>query len=131
MIRLKSFLFPVLLFAVGTVCCQTTPNNKKVTVSEFEQLLKNNPEKIILDVRTPGEFTQGHLSNALNIDYTSADFKTKVAGLDKTKPVFVYCATGIRSTSAAKTLSQLGFENIYNLSGGIQAWTRANKPTEK
>lgn len=93
--------------------------------------MKANPEKIILDVRTPGEFKQGHLSKAVNIDYNSVNFKTRVAELDKTKPVFVYCAAGIRSTSAARTLSDLGFKNVYNLSGGIQEWAKANKPIEK
>ncbi|MGB0431368.1 MAG: rhodanese-like domain-containing protein, partial [Bacteroidia bacterium] len=88
----------------------------------FEKQMKDKPG-IILDVRTPDEYRQGHIDGSLLIDWYSKDFDTKVAELDKSKPIYVYCHVGGRSASAMKKLTkQLGFTEVYNLKGGIVAW---------
>lgn len=95
---------------------------------EFDGKLARSGQAILLDVRTPGEYREGHLANALNIDYRGTDFKDKIARLDKTKPVFVYCLAGGRSAAAAEILQKNGFKEVYDMNGGYLKWTAAQKP---
>ncbi len=129
----KRFIFNLLsVLALATVMsCQGQTGIHVLSVDAFEQKLNATPEKIILDVRTDEEYAQGKMKNATQIDYYQRDFKTEVAKLDKTKPVFVYCASGVRSNSAAKILKQQGFAEIYDLKGGLNAWARSGKPLVK
>lgn len=102
-----------------------------VSVEQFQQLIGKNGAQLI-DVRTAEEYENGHLKNALLIDYLAADFKTKAFdGLDKTKPVLVYCASGGRSAKSAKIYKDAGFEKVYNLVGGFKAWSSNNLEIEK
>jgi rhodanese-related sulfurtransferase len=92
---------------------------------------ENNPNFVILDVRTPDEFNTGHLANAVNIDYYSPDFKSSISKLDRNKEYLIYCKTGIRSASATRTMLDLGFTSVLSLTGGIMEWTSAGYPTLK
>ncbi len=76
----------------------------------------------LIDVRTQEEYSVSHLKNAQNICVTSADFKEKVASLDRAKPVYVYCKKGGRSAQAASILKDMGFTKVYDLQGGITSW---------
>jgi phage shock protein E len=71
----------------------------------------------MLDVRTPGEFDQGHLACAINLDVMNNDFRKGVEalGLDASKPVYLYCRSGNRSGTAAKILREMGFEQAFNV----------------
>jgi len=84
--------------------------------------LRAHPETQVLDVRSTGEFESGALPNAVNISISDEAFKTKVAALDKEKPVPVYCAGGYRSRKAVIILKQLGFRNIQNIHRGYMSW---------
>lgn len=75
----------------------------------------------MLDVRTPGEFSAGSLTGALNIDMTSAAFASQLEKLDKTKTYFLFCRSGARSGAACQLMAEQGFK-VYNLAGGIGAW---------
>ncbi|MBK7650688.1 MAG: rhodanese-like domain-containing protein [Flammeovirgaceae bacterium] len=86
---------------------------------------------MIVNVRTQSEYNQGHLHNAILIDYNSSDFKSRLSKLDKTKAVFVYCAAGSRSHAAVNVLAGMGFNEIYDLQGGLSAWQQAKKPITK
>jgi len=86
---------------------------------EFDQKLKEAKKKVILDVRSKHEFDEMKIPNALNIDILNPNFETRVGNLDKGKSYFVYCQSGRRSTRACKKMSKLGFEQVYNLKGGI------------
>lgn len=129
----KRFIFNLLsVLALATVMsCQGQTGVHVLSVDAFEQKLNATPEKIILDVRTDEEYAQGKIKSATQIDYYQSNFKTEVAKLDKTKPVFVYCASGVRSNSAAKILRQQGFTEIYDLKGGLNSWARSGKPLVK
>jgi len=81
-----------------------------------------NPDFVILDIRTPPEFSQGHIAGAVSIDYYDPQFKAKLAQLDKTKTYLLYCRSGNRSEKALKILEDLGFTNIYHLQHGILEW---------
>lgn len=97
---------------------------------EFSNDLKNENIQLI-DVRTAEEFSEGHLPNALNIDYLNASFKDEIKTLDKERPVYVYCKSGGRSAKAAAILKEHGFVKVVNLQGGYSEWTNAGLPTMK
>lgn len=78
----------------------------------------------LVDVRTPGEYNSGKIDDAINIDYMAADFKAKMAKLDKSKPVYIYCQAGGRSANAAKVLVEMGFKKVYDLKGGYGAYKK-------
>lgn len=88
----------------------------------------------IIDVRTPGEFSEQHIDNAINININDGSFDAELAKLDKSKPTFVYCLSGGRSSSAAAKMQELGFKEIYEMEGGMMKYNAeglGNKVTEK
>ncbi|MCB0479160.1 MAG: rhodanese-like domain-containing protein [Crocinitomicaceae bacterium] len=85
---------------------------------------------IILDVRTPGETSRGMIPGAVEIDFRGANFEKEVEKLDKSKPVYIYCASGGRSKSAQEKMSSLGFKETYNLLGGFNNWSAQGLPTK-
>ena len=97
----------------------------------FDSLITAMSDEQLVDVRTPEEFSEGHLVGAQNIDWQNEDFAINVGALDKSKPVLVYCRSGNRSKEAADYLFSNGFTTVYELDGGITGWTAAGKPTEK
>lgn len=105
-------------FRVNTaaLCYKNLPNE------EFKKLLKENKDAVVLDVRTADEYRSGKINNAININVLEAKFKDEVSKLDKTKPYFVYCRSGMRSVKAAQILCTLGFEKVYNLNGGYSQY---------
>ena len=85
--------------------------------------LKDDANAVILDVRTEDEFSEGVIPGAFNIDiYKGQGFIYALEELDKSKNYYVYCRSGGRSGQACSIMSQLGFENTYNLLGGIMNW---------
>ena len=102
-----------------------------MSVADFEKKINAAEGAIILDVRTPNEYRNGHLVNSTLIDYYRSDFKEAVNQLDKNKPVFVYCQSGIRSAKAARVLVESGFKEVYDLNGGYAEWAGARKPVVK
>jgi rhodanese-related sulfurtransferase len=88
-------------------------------VSQFQA----DENAVILDVRTEDEFNEGFIANAINIDiHRGQDFVNEIENLDKSKNYYVYCRSGMRSAKACEIMNQLGFENAYNLIGGITEW---------
>ena len=87
----------VFLFLGVTSCLKSPVDGVQVLeVSKYEKKMTESDVQLV-DVRTPEEFSEGHLENAINIDVTADDFDAKVASLDKEKPVMVYCKSGGRS----------------------------------
>jgi len=101
---------------------QKTTSIKKVEAADFKAEIEGKKVQLV-DVRTPGEYTQGHIENAVNINIFDKAFDTKTDVLDKSKPVYVYCRSGARSMKAANNLKNRGF-NVVNLNGGISSWMR-------
>ena len=102
-----------------------------VSPDEAEKLLKENPDIVVLDVRTDEEFKSGHIRGAKNLDFFSADFAKQLAALDKNKAYLVHCAGGGRSAKACKAMDAQKFTAIYHLNEGFNAWVKAGKPVEK
>ena len=139
MIFRSNVLFLLLLAAtVGTACTQEAGNqtdanesqSESITQyvdlapSEYKMMMTEKPG-ILVDVRTPEEVGQGKIPTAINMNYFDGDFKGKLASLDHSETIYVYCRTGRRSSSAAQQLNEMGFTNVYNLAGGITAWKSA------
>ncbi|MGB7749352.1 MAG: rhodanese-like domain-containing protein [Verrucomicrobiia bacterium] len=103
---------------------------KNLSVDEFARMAADK-QNVILDVRTPAEFSAGHIPGAVNLDYNAPDFQAKAAALDKSKTYLVHCAVGGRSVRACEKLNRLDFPNLYNLPGGFKAWAKAGQPVEK
>ncbi len=97
---------------------------KDVKVAEFQELMAREGA-IVLDVRSDGEWAEGHLEGAAYIPFQSPDFAQQLAALPKDRPVLVYCASGGRSARAMQTLNGAGHPEVYNLLGGIRAWQSA------
>jgi phage shock protein E len=83
---------------------------------------------ILVDVRTPDEYAQGHIDGARLINYYDADWSQQMNQLPKNQPIVVYCAVGGRSGKAFATLQKLGFIEIYDMKGGFDAWRAQNLP---
>lgn len=107
---------------------QTQTSNTNLTATEFAEKIKELPSAPIVDVRTPDEFSKGHLQNAFNYNWNGNDFQKQISKLNKSKPVFVYCLSGGRSSSAANQMRSNGFKQVYELSEGIMKWRAANLP---
>jgi phage shock protein E len=103
---------------------------RNVGVEEFDKL-RSEKNTVVLDVRTETEFKDGHIPGAVHLDYTSSDFRKKVAELDKSKTYLVHCAGGNRSSRACDVMSKGEFTNVVNLAPGFNAWEKAGKPVEK
>jgi len=121
-----SSVFFVLLF--GMACAQSNPAKEATTVkykdlnaAQFQEKM-NEPNAVIIDVRTDEEFAQGNIAGAIKIDYRSRDFKTQIDALDKSKAYYVYCASGGRSAKACNMMERSGFKNVSNLLGGYSSW---------
>jgi phage shock protein E len=85
---------------------------------------------VVLDVRTPEEFSEGHLDGAVNIDFYEADFGTNLANLDKDVPYVLYCRSGNRSGTTAQEMRSLGFTEVYEVDGGILSWLDSGLPLD-
>ncbi|MDQ1295581.1 MAG: hypothetical protein QG608_3466 [Actinomycetota bacterium] len=92
----------------------------------FAELVKA-PGTVVLDVRTPQEFSQGHLPNAKNVDVENPKIADEFEKLDKSGTYAVYCRTGNRSKAAQELMLSLGFTKVSNLTGGITAWKEAGR----
>jgi rhodanese-related sulfurtransferase len=102
-----------------------------LNVDDFEAKLSELEDAVLLDVRTQGEYDDGHLAGSVMIDYRGVEFREKVSELDSDKPVLVYCRSGRRSHQAFMVLEELGFKEIYEMQGGMNAWEEAEKEVER
>jgi rhodanese-related sulfurtransferase len=89
--------------------------------------LENDENAVIIDVRSEDECNEGIIPGAINIDiYKGQGFIYLIEELDKSKNYYVYCRSGARSAQACSIMNQLGFENTYNLLGGMLEWNEKN-----
>ena len=121
----------VLLILIGVVsaslfltACSSSNAAQKVSPKEFSEVIAD-PSIVILDVRTPAEFAEGHIANAINIDFESGNFAQEIQSLDKSKTYAVYCRSGNRSSQAVKVMADAGFTNMYDMDGGAIDWVAA------
>jgi len=118
-----------------SACSSSEPANSSASqaigehlaASDFSAALKK-PGTIVLDVRTPAEYANGHLPQAQNIDIEGPDFTARIAALDKNATYAVYCHSGNRSGTALEQMAAASFTHTYDLAGGINAWQSMGGP---
>jgi rhodanese-related sulfurtransferase len=123
----------LLLWVARSAKAQTEPSGTRISHADPEAAAKLVAEKkvSVLDVRTPKEFTDGHIAGATNLNFNAPDFEERLGQLDKSKTWLVHCASGGRSTQSLVALKKLGFQSVVHLDGGLKAWQKAGKPVEK
>ena len=119
-----------LAFVLLLTGCSSSPSATDLSVSEFTGKVAEQGV-VTFDVRTPGEFSEGYIEGAQLIDFQSGNFENEIAALDKSKTYAVYCRSGNRSGQAVKVMREAGFNNLYNLNGGVIDWANAGLPLVK
>ena len=107
---------------------------KDITPGEGFTLIesnRDNPDFVIIDVRTPQEFTEERIEGAINLDYYADTFEDELDKLDKSKTYVFYCRSGRRSGLTLDLMQELGFKEAYNILGGIIDWKADGLPTIK
>ena len=100
-------------------------NFKNIEPQEFRDLIGKEGH-VVIDVRGPEELVEGSIPGYKLINMFDASFKAEIDELDKSKTYLIYCRSGSRSGRACAYMESLGFENLYNLSGGIIAWNKSS-----
>tara|TARA_B100000767_G_C19746871_1_gene528947 strand:+ start:1348 stop:2073 length:726 start_codon:yes stop_codon:yes gene_type:complete len=117
------------LLSVLCISCSVDSTEAQVIYNinalEFNKLI-NTEEGIVLDVRTVGEISEGHIEDATNIDFYDSDFDAKLDLIRRDIPIYVYCRSGGRSSKTAHKMKELGFDKVYNLLGGFGEWKSKN-----
>ena len=91
---------------------------REISYKKLEEIMKNNPKAILVDVRSKQEYKEGHLDGSINIPLH--DLEKQLEKLpDKQCIAVIYCRSGHRSRQAKEKLEKLGYENIYNLKNGL------------
>lgn len=119
----------IFLSAFALCGARKVPVIHTVNTGDAEKLIRD-VGAYLLDVRTPQEFAEGHIPGATLIPVNELAHRLRELPQDKTQPILVYCRSGSRSSRAAQLLYQSGRKDVYNLSGGIQAWAQAQKPIQ-
>lgn len=126
---ISRLIVPLLAILLSASACQSqNGGNKVLSPNDFLQQLEKKTDATLLDVRTPGEYAEGFIEGARNVNWNGNDFEQQVAKLDKNRPIFVYCLAGGRSGAAAQKLQKMGFKEIYDLDGGMMNWKRSKMP---
>lgn len=123
-----SLITLTLLFIFSCSNTEPTKGYALLSPAEFSSTIQKTADATIIDVRTPEEYANGHLIHAKNINWNGSDFEKQISLLDTSKPVFIYCLSGGRSSDAARKLISMGFSKIYELDGGILKWRSAEFP---
>lgn len=141
-------LFLPLLFALFVVSCNDKSETSdigaesasherepfvevEVDAMAAEALRRDDPSIVVIDVRTPAEFAEGHIPDAVNIDFQASDFEERVSELDREKSYLVHCEVGGRSGNSMRIFEDLGFRDIFHLRSGFRGWKDARMPVEQ
>ncbi|MBY8961742.1 rhodanese-like domain-containing protein [Flavobacterium sp. D11R37] len=123
----------LIVAVIALVSCQAQQKEQSVMLVKptvFSEKMAEHKGQLV-DVRTPTEYKQGYIKDAVNIHLYDKDFEQRIEQLDKTKPLYVYCKAGGRSAEAVAIMKEKGFTSIIELDGGMDAWTEAKKPVVK
>ncbi len=105
------------MFGMGNRTSETDLDSQS-----FKEGFSGTPDALLLDVRTPGEYGEGHIPGAQNLDMYAPDFVEQIQTFDRSKPVYLYCRSGNRSGTVLSAMQQMGFSQVYHLAHGILDW---------
>ena len=111
---------------------------REVSAADAAEAVKKSSQTMILDVREPAEWAEGHIPGAVHVPRGMLEAKADLEYAnrepllaDRTRPIIIHCASGARSAMAADVLQQMGFTNVASMAGGIVAWKEKGLPVEK
>ncbi len=139
-----SKIFFIILLVCGLLCsCTSTESkngastddvHKDISAAEAHALVSDNKDNsnfIVLDVRTPQEYAEGHIAGAKNVDYKNDNFTEQLQKLDKGKTYVVHCRSGMRSRASADLMKEQGFTHVYHLHKGFLEWEEEGYEVKK
>jgi phage shock protein E len=129
-----AWMTALVLSLVATISLAAGTRFPELTVDQSRELIQKrtgDSKFVIVDVRTPEEFAEGHLSGAVNLNVMGPDFERQLSALDRGKTYLVYCRTGNRSAKAIQTMERLGFRSVYHMFEGIVGWQKKAFPLVK
>lgn len=112
------------LYLIVIISCNSVNECQISSVNDLEKINFSDGENVLLDVRSPEEFSEGHIPNAINLNVNDEDFEKKIKELDSSKTYYVYCHSGTRSAKACAELQEKGFQKIINLKDGYSAYQK-------
>lgn len=113
-------------------CVSDTKGQTKINATQTEEMLRKDTSIQLIDLRTPGELQQtGSIPGARQINFNSPEATNQLAQLDKQRPIILYCAAGGRSGRATAKLRELGFDKVYDYSGGMNDWLAKGKTVKR
>ncbi len=120
---LGKWLLPILiLLAIFVFSNQGLKGGPEITVLELKQLLKSQPQPVIIDLREPALFNQGHIESARSVPAQQLKEKLSLLGLPKMEPIILYSDDEARTREATRLLYDQGYGGALSLKGGIAAW---------
>ena len=132
--RPSIWMAALLVLLCGASVCQASadmPVVQTISPIHFKALLdrhRGDPDVVLLDVRTPKEFQDGHIQGALLLDYYSSDYLERLKALDRQKTYLIYCRSGNRSGKSLAIFEKLGFHRAYHMDTGVIGWSREKYP---
>ncbi len=127
--RLKLLVAAVGIGAIVLAGCSSGASVVETVAPETAaEMIIQETDEVVLDIRTPEEFGQGAIEGAINIDFYASDFADQLDTLDKDAHYVVYCRSGNRSGQARSTFEDLGFTNVTEIQGGIANWYKSGLP---
>lgn len=122
----KAKLISILTFIAVSLISLHAQDVKEVTSDSVRKLLKTQKDWIVIDVRTPAEFSESHIPGAINIDLHQKDVFSRIDKLNKNSKYIVYCRTKNRSSTVTEYMSKNGFKTVYQMIDGIVGWNKNN-----
>ncbi len=119
-------LVRIIAVTLAAIVVMAAGDVRELTPAQAQRLI-SRAHPIVLDVRTPNEYAEGHLRNAVLLDWQNPLFRSIVATYSQKKTYIVYCRSGRRSNDAARLMQSMGFTHVYNLTGGIERWKNEHR----
>jgi rhodanese-related sulfurtransferase len=123
-------MIATLFLSLGLSAC-SGPSASSLPPNAADSLVRaeaKDPRFLLVDVRTPEEYAQGHLVGASLVDFKAADFSDKIGKLPRDRKILIYCRSGHRSAMALSRMREMGFSDVHDVEGGINAWTAEGLP---
>ena len=121
-------LLVLVLGVIAAACSSRAGTIETVEPAAAAEVIAENPDAIVLDIRTPEEYADGIIEGAVNIDFYAPDFAAKIEALDRDAEYVVYCRSDNRSGEAMGLFADLEFEQVSEIDGGIVNWYSEGLP---